>query len=181
MACSLKTDEKVAGLTPIEITVCYELRDWIRFQRFTIFHRRRTVAFLVVSALACGLIVLDDGVPGALFVVAFFMTFFSLGLPVIQAVAATAKSRRQPDRGAVTMRMGEDGIQMQAGGISSHMPWPTLGPRLDTRHLLLVELGGRDVYFLLPRRLLTPEQYACVGAWLRQRDSQQDHADLGVS
>ena len=168
-------------MNPVEITLCYELRDWIRFQRFTIFRKRRIVAFLVAAALTCGLIVLDDGVAGALFVAAFFMAFFFLGLPVIQAVAATAKTRRQPDRGSVTMRMDEDGIQTQAGGISSHMPWPTLGPRLDTRHLLLVELGGRDVYLLLPRRLLTAEQYDRVGAWLHQRDSRQEHADLGVS
>jgi hypothetical protein len=157
---------------PVSVVMRYELSDWNRFYRFSMRRAWKVLApcgagFAAVAYLSSGGAGTVVGVVIPTGLIAVFLVF---GQPLMMAGTMVFRSRRQPDGGAVTMRLGADGIHTASCGAFGHYPWSSLGPRIDSGDLVVLETAARRVYLLLPRRLLSADEIAAIEWWLANRD-----------
>ena len=158
-------------MTPFDVTLRYELRDWIRFYGFGSRQAWRAIAG-VGAVFALGGFT-SGGLAMAIWMSAGIVGFFAIGFPLVLAHRAVRKARWQPDGGAITLRIAADGIDTESGGSSSHFPWSVVGRRINTRHFMLIEVPDRKHCVWMPLRLLTASELATASDWLTLRGGQQ--------
>jgi len=155
---------------PLELTLAYEFKDWVHYSRTMI--RRSPRAFAVLALFGIFPLLTGQGIAAAVSADIFFVGSMSAYLLLLQPyLQARCLQRNITAAGPEPVRMvlDEDGLHTDNNGLHGDVPWSGLGSVVETKRALLVRIGTKGAFFLLPRRLLSDADYSRAREWINGR------------
>jgi YcxB-like protein len=155
---------------PLELTLAYESRDWAHFSRTVIRRNPRVFAFLALFGIFP--LITGQGIVDAVSAEIIFVSFASAYMLIVQPFLQARYLQRaitaagpQPTR----MVLDDNGLHTDNNGLHGDVPWSGLGSFIETKRAIMIRIGKKGAFFLLPRRLLTEAEYVAARQWIEGR------------